>query len=186
MQKEEGKKRDWRTYEEKLARRIRNGMMQLEPLIDEAIETLHVERGRGRKPSLTLKQKVTILLIKRLFEQSNRSMSSMLFVFTLLTGIDVSYKTIERLYSDPEVYLALCNLHQLILKKKSVEECDTCGDGTGYSLTISKHEELWKREATRLRRRVIWKERIPQRRVVRRIIPQRRGRRGSSSSTHFA
>jgi len=45
MRKEEGKKRDWRTYEEKLARRIRNGMMQLGPLIEEAIENLHVERG---------------------------------------------------------------------------------------------------------------------------------------------
>ena len=122
MRKEEGKKRDWRTYEERLARRIRDGMRQLEPLIDEAVETLHVERGRGRKPSLTLKQKVTILLIKRLFEQSNRSMASMLFIFTMLTGIDVSYKTIERLYSDPEVYLALCNLHQLILKKKGVKK----------------------------------------------------------------
>jgi len=35
MWKEEtnGKKRDWRTYEEKIARRIRNGMMQLGPLI---------------------------------------------------------------------------------------------------------------------------------------------------------
>jgi len=63
----------------------------------------------------------------------------MLFIFTMLTGIDVSYNTIERLYSDPEVYLALCNLHQLILRKEGVKVSDTCGDGTGYSLTISKH-----------------------------------------------
>ena len=140
MQKEEIKgKRDWRTYEEKLARRVRDAMRQLEPLIVEAVETLHVERGRGRIPSLTLKQKVTLLLIKQLFGQSNRSMSSMLSVFSLLTGIDVSYKTIERLYSDPEVYLVLCNLHQLILRKKGVKESDASGDGTGYSLTVSKH-----------------------------------------------
>jgi len=140
MQEEETEgKRDWRTYEEKLARRVRDAMRQLEPLIVEAVETLHVERGRGRIPSLTLKQKVTLLLIKQLFGQSNRSMSSMLSVFSLLTGIDVSYKTIERLYSDPEVYLVLCNLHQLILKKKGVKESDASGDGTGYSLTVSKH-----------------------------------------------
>ena len=141
MRKEETKedKRDWRTYEERLARRIKEAMKQLEPLIDEAIETLHVERGRGRRPSLTLKQRVTLLLLKQLFNQSNRSMSSMLIVFTLLSEMDVNYKTIERLYSDPEVYLALCNLHQLILRKKGVKESDTCGDGTGYSLTISKH-----------------------------------------------
>jgi len=112
-------------------------MRRLESLIEEAIENLHVERGRGRKPSLILKQKVTILLIKRLFEQSNRSMPSMLFIFTMLTGIDVSYNTIERLYSDSEVYSH--NLHQLILRKEGVKVSDTCGDGTGYSLTISKH-----------------------------------------------
>jgi transposase len=66
-------------------------------------------------------------------------MASMLFIFSLLTGIKVGYKTVERLYSDPEVYLALCNLHRLILKKKGIKECDVSGDGADYSLSISKH-----------------------------------------------
>jgi hypothetical protein len=39
MRKEEtkGEKRDWRTYEEKLARRLEVGMEELEPLIDKAV-----------------------------------------------------------------------------------------------------------------------------------------------------
>jgi len=80
-----------------------------------------------------------MLLLKELFGKSNRMMASMLAIFSLLSGIDVSYKTVERLYSDPEVEMAIYNLHKLILKKKGVRSIDACGDGTGYSLTIRKH-----------------------------------------------
>jgi hypothetical protein len=135
----EEKKRDWRTYEQQLMNRIKGAIKNLEPLIDEAID-FKVHRGQGRKPQLELKQRVMILLLKGLFGKSNRMMASMLALFSLLSGIDVSYNTIERLYSDPEVEMAIHNLHVLILKKKGVKEVNGCGDGTGYSLTIRKHE----------------------------------------------
>jgi hypothetical protein len=66
---------------------------------------------------------------------------NMLDVSSTVFRIDVSYKTIKRLYSDEEVVMALRNLHVLLLKKKGVERSDASGDGTGYSLTISKHYE---------------------------------------------
>ena len=119
--------------------RIKEAIKNLEPLIDEAVETIKTQRGKGRKPILTLKQKVILILLKQLVSKSNRSMSSMLAIFSLLSGIDVSYKTVERLYSDPEVEMAIHNLHILILKKKGVKNVDCSGDGTGYSLTIRKH-----------------------------------------------
>ena len=59
----------------------------------------------------------------------------------MLSGIDVSYKAVERLYSDEEVVLAIHNLHILILRKKGVERSDATGDGTGYSLTVKKNYE---------------------------------------------
>jgi transposase len=37
--------------------------------------------------------------------------------------------------------MALHNLHVLLMKKRGVERSDASGDGTGYSLTISKHYE---------------------------------------------
>jgi len=135
----EERKRDWRTYEQRLMYRIKEAIRNLEPLIDEAVETIKIQRGKGRKPILILKQKVILILLKQLFGKSNRSMASMLAIFSLLSGIDVSYKTVERLYSDPEVEMAIHNLHILILKKKGVENVDCSGDGTGYSLTIKKH-----------------------------------------------
>lgn len=135
------KKRDWRTYEQQLSNRIRTAMRNLGSLIEESVLNIKVIKveTRGRKRKLTLKHKVEILLIKRLIEKSNREMSNMLVLFSLLSNIDVSYKSIERLYSDEEVHLALLNLHSLLLKKRGVNNPNCAGDGTGYSLTIKQH-----------------------------------------------
>jgi len=135
------KKRDWKTYEQRVAERMREAIRALEPLIDEAIASIHIVRGdeRGRKPELSLKQKTILLLLKHLFGKSNREMSCMLVLFSLLAEVDVSYKTIERLYSDEEVLMVLHNMHMLLLKKKEVNDPDCSGDGTGSGLTIKKH-----------------------------------------------
>lgn len=133
------KKRDWRTYEQQLAARLKYAIHNLEPLIDEAVSVIHVERGQGRVPELSLKQKVILILVKELFDKSNRNMEAMLEMFCLLSGVEISYKSVERLYSDPEVEMALHNLHVLIMKRRGVQDVDASGDGTGYSLQISEH-----------------------------------------------
>jgi uncharacterized protein (DUF4415 family) len=69
------KKRDWRTYEQQLMKRVKGAIRNLEPLIDEATN-IEIHRGPGRPPELTLKQSVTILLIKELIGKSNRSMAA--------------------------------------------------------------------------------------------------------------
>jgi transposase len=135
----EEKKRDWRTYEQRLSKRIKEAIRNLEPLIDEATASIKVHREKGRRPTLSLKQKVILLLLQRLFAKSNRNMTYMIDAFSLLSGVDISYKTVERLYSDPEVEMAIHNLHILILKKKGVKNIDATGDGTGYSLSIREH-----------------------------------------------
>lgn len=135
----EKKKRNWRTYEEQYALRIKEAMNQLKPLVDEAIDTIEISKVPGRPHKLTLKQRVLLLLLQRLFQKSNRIMASMLAIFSILSGVDVSYKTVERLYSDEEVEIALHNLHTIILRKKGVNNVDATGDGTGYSLTVRKH-----------------------------------------------
>jgi len=133
------KERDWRTYEQQLTYKIKTAIRNIEPLVDEAVSVINTQREKGRAPELTLKQKVILILLKEIFDKSNRNMASMIDLFSLLSGIDISYKTVERLYSDPEVEMALHNLHVLILRKKGVNNVDASGDGTGYSLTIKKH-----------------------------------------------
>ena len=132
-------KRNWRTYEQRVAERLKTAFRELKPLVHEAVSTITFVSGetRGAKPILTIKQRTLALLIKHLIGKSNRTMSSMFVVFSLLSNIEVSYKTVERFYSDPEVIAVLHNLHALILKKKGVKEVDGSGDGTGLSLTIN-------------------------------------------------
>jgi len=65
----------------------------------------------------------------------------LLEIFSMVSGIDISYKTVERLYSDELVMMALHNLHVLLLKKKGITQSDATGDGTGYLLTVKKNYE---------------------------------------------
>ena len=132
------KKRDWRTYEQRWAHRLRQAMHDLAPLIEKACALVEV-RGTGPPHALTLEQRVKLLLIKILNGQSNRRMAGMLETYSLLSGLEVSYKTVERLYSDPEVAVAIENLHLLMLQRRGVRRVDLSGDGTGFTLSITRH-----------------------------------------------
>lgn len=142
------RERDDALYEKEIIKRIKKVMKNLSPLVDEATNGLRVYRARGNKPSIKPNEKVKIILIKQLIDKSNRNMAYMLSIFSMMSGIDVSYKTIERLYSDEEVELALHNLFIILLNKRGVKNIDCCGDATGYSLIISKHysSEISKRK----------------------------------------
>ncbi|MFH1669246.1 MAG: ISNCY family transposase [Candidatus Woesearchaeota archaeon] len=133
--------RDWRTYEQRVAERLKTAFRELKPLVHEAASSINFVSGetRGAKPVLTVEQRVLALLIKHIIGKSNRNMAAMFTVFSLLSDIDVSYKTVERFYSDPEVITVLYNLHALLLKKKGVKSVDGSGDGTGYGLSIKVH-----------------------------------------------
>jgi transposase len=134
-------KRDWRTYEQRVAERLKVAFRELKPLVHEAASSIRFSSGetRGAKHSLTIEQRVLALLIKHVIGKSNRNMSAMFVVFSLLSDIDVSYKTVERFYSDEKVIAVLHNLHILLLKKKGVDSADCSGDGTGYGLNIKIH-----------------------------------------------
>jgi transposase len=133
------KEKNYVEYEKEFRDRFRKAMKNLNSLIEKATRTLRFYRGKGDKPTLRVDQKLRLLLLSQLAGKSNRMMAYMTKLFSLITGIDRSYKTIERLYSDKEVEAALFNLWVLILKKKKVKEVDVCGDATGFGLFISKH-----------------------------------------------
>lgn len=126
-------------YEKEFKQRFRNAMRELPLLIEKATTNLKFYRGKGDKPSLKIDQRVRLLLISQLAGKSNRMMAYMTELFSVITGINKSYKTIERLYSDKEVEIALFNLWILLLGKKNINESDCCGDATGFGLFISKH-----------------------------------------------
>jgi transposase len=135
------KERDWRTYEQQVMARLSNAFKDLKPIVEQAVCSIKIKSRttKGNKPVLSVEQKLLILLLKQLIDKSNRNMACMLVLFSWLSNLSVGYKTIERLYSDEQVILALHNLHILILRKKGITEADCTGDGTGYSLLIRVH-----------------------------------------------
>jgi transposase len=114
-------------------------MNDLPLLVTNAASNIQFYRGKGNKPSLSIEERLRLILIAQLAGKSNRMMAYMTQLFAVITGIDKSYKTIERLYSDQEVEIALFNLWVLMLKKNEVSFIDGTGDATGYGLFISKH-----------------------------------------------
>lgn len=135
----EKEKRDYVKYEREFVKRIKTVVKKLEPLINESTKDFIFYKGKGDKSKLNANQKLRILLIKHLIDKSNRNMAYLMELFSMISGIDISYKTIERLYSDQEAILVLHNFFILLLEKKEVKNIDATGDATGYSLIISKH-----------------------------------------------
>jgi len=133
------KHKNSKTYEKDFMKKIKYSLKNLGSLIDRSVKSINVSKKTGRPSKLSLKQKLTLILLQQLVGKSNRMMTYLLDIFFMVFGIEISYKTVERLYSDDDVRLALLNLHNLILKEKGVEEIDASGDATGYSLTIKTH-----------------------------------------------
>jgi len=126
---------EWEKKREDVKRRIE----KLPEYIEEAASMITVQKTRGPEKELDLVQRTTLFLFARLMNKSNRDMELIVLFLQPLFDTPVSYKTIERLYSDPLVQMALFNLHILILKKKGINDIDCAGDGTGYTLLIKEH-----------------------------------------------
>ena len=133
------KERNYAEYEREFKRRLKKAIRNLDNLISESIRQIKIFYLNKDRHSLSLRKRMGLILVKELTEKGNRKIANMLELFSMLDGTDISYKTIERLYSDELLQLAVFNLLIISLKKIKVKEIDACGDATGYSLTIAKH-----------------------------------------------
>ena len=75
---------------------------------------IRIQKRVGRPKKVDLEKRVMLFLFARLMNKSNRDVEELLELFEPLFGFKVSYKTIERLYSDEEVKMALHNLFVLL------------------------------------------------------------------------
>jgi transposase len=127
-------------YEREYADRIRYVGKELNNIAKSAIDLITVKNSNfGRPLKLSLQQKVAVLLLKSIFCKNNRPMAGLMSLFGAFFNIDVSYKTIERLYSDELVRMTIHNMFILTINKKCSKKIDVTGDGTGYTLTVTKH-----------------------------------------------
>jgi transposase len=118
---------------------VKQRLHRLPEYIREAVAAINKdEQKMGRPPKLDLEKKVNLFILTRFLSKSNRGVEEALEYFQPLFGVDVSYKYIERLYSDQEVKLALHNVFVLLLKDEGTTG-DLAGDGTGYSVSVESH-----------------------------------------------
>ena len=126
---------EWERRREKVKEKLRN----LPSYVKKAVEILQLEeQKRGRPPKIDLEKKVMLFLFARWMNRSNRGTEETLEAFQPLFGFDVSYKTIERLYSDEEVKAVLHNLFVLLIEEEG-SSGNLSGDGSGYSLSVETH-----------------------------------------------
>jgi transposase len=126
---------EWERKRERVKQRLR----RLPELVKRSVDMLQLEEKKaGRPRKLDLVQRTMLFLFARLMNKSNRDVEELLELFEPLFGFAVSYKSVERLYSDEEVRLVLHNLFLLLLEEEGISG-EFSGDGTGYSLTIEKH-----------------------------------------------
>ena len=129
--------RDWSAYELSYEQRIRYAAVELYSVVKSASSIMLFADGvMGRPPKVTPEQKVVILLLKEIFSLSNRRMAGLLSLFGPLTDIDISYKTVERAYSSLPVVLIM---HNMFILLASGAGGNLSGDGTGYSLSVTRH-----------------------------------------------
>lgn len=132
--------RDFSKYESNYLSRLKQAIYFFQELTTKAIRLTKFQKNKmGRPEKLTLEQRVKILLIQRYMQRSNREMSEMLMLFAYLQNIDISYKTIERLYDDERIKIILFNMNSLIHKELNITNSDASGDGTGFMLNIKEH-----------------------------------------------
>jgi len=126
---------EWEQKRERVKQRLRD----LPRYADQAAEKIRFVKPRaGQRKKIDVRKRTMLFLFTRLMNKSNRDMEDLLVLFEPLFGVKVSYKSIERLYSDPEVKTVLHNLFILLLRDEGISG-DFSGDGTGYSLSVTKH-----------------------------------------------
>lgn len=125
----------WEHKRERVKQRLRDLPQYVEQAAD-MVQFMFPHAGRPKR--LDVSKRTMLFLFVRLMNKSNRDIEDLLVLFEPLFGFQVSYKSIERLYSDPEVSIVLHNLFILLLKDEGISG-DFAGDGTGYTLTVARH-----------------------------------------------
>jgi transposase len=107
--------------------------------VKKAASTITIAKTAGRPKKFNLVKRTHLFFLTRVFNMSNRDTKALLgSLLRPFIEDEISYKYVERLYSDEQVEMVLHNVFMLMLNKKGVSG-KFAGDGTGYALLVTKH-----------------------------------------------
>ena len=129
---------DFAEYERQ-RKKIEKRINDFPSLVKVAASMITIAKSAGRPKKLNLVKRTHLFFLTRVLNKSNRDTKALLgSLLDPFIEDEISYKYIERLYSDEEVEMVLHNVFCMMLKKEGISgKC--AGDGTGYSLLITKH-----------------------------------------------
>lgn len=130
------KKKFSKDYDKRLRSETRTVFWMINEDVDKASELITIKQATGR-PLKDRAMLTKLHLIQRLFNLTNRQMESFTDILIFAQHETFSYKTIERAYDDPVVRMIIHNL--FVLTCGEPRDVDSSADGTGISLTITKH-----------------------------------------------
>jgi transposase len=129
---------DFAEYE-RLRKTVKDRINEFPSLVRQAASMITIAPSAGRPKKFNLVERTHLFFLVRMFNRSNRDTEALLgSLLQPFIDVEISYKYIERLYSDDQVKMVLHNVYKLMLEKAGVSG-KFAGDGTGYSLLISKH-----------------------------------------------
>ncbi|MBU7011506.1 MAG: ISNCY family transposase [Theionarchaea archaeon] len=136
--KKVGQVYDFAEYERR-KKKVEERINDFPSYVRKAVLTITIAKSRGRPKKLNLVKRAHLFFLVRVLNKSNRDTKALLgSLLQPFTEVEISYKYVERLYSDEQVEMVLHNVFMLMLNKEGVSG-KFAGDGTGYSLLITKH-----------------------------------------------
>jgi transposase len=127
------------TEYEKRRKKIEKRINNIPSRVRKAASMITVAPSAGRPKKLDLVERTHLFLLTRVLNKSNRDTKTLLgSLLQPFINVEISYKYIERLYSDEEVEMVFHNVFMLMLREEGGSG-KFAGDGTGYSVLVTKH-----------------------------------------------
>jgi hypothetical protein len=106
---------DFAEYERR-RRKVENKINEFPSLVKEAASMITIAKTAGRPKKINLLGRTYLFFITRVLNKSNRDTKSLLgSLLEALIEDEISYKYIERLYSDEQVTMVLHNVLMLMI-----------------------------------------------------------------------
>ncbi|MBU7044625.1 MAG: ISNCY family transposase [Theionarchaea archaeon] len=138
MLKKFGQVYDFTEYE-KRRKKVKERINEIPSQVRTAASMITIAKSAGRPKKLNLVERTHLFFLTRVLNKSNRDTNILLgSLLDPFIDVEISYKYIERLYSDEEVEMVFHNVFMLMLQKEGISG-KFAGDGTGYSLLITRH-----------------------------------------------
>lgn len=131
------KKKYSNEYDQRLRKSLKEITIKINDVVDNAVKELSFENQKTGRPLKDRTLLTKLYLFQNLFNFTNREMECFSSIFLFSQKEIYSYKTIERAFSDSRVRVIIHKVFELSIGEK--RNLNISGDGTGYSLTISKH-----------------------------------------------